>query len=84
MITEYDPYVGKCGKFRLQKYFLKNGGLLPDIKTKIIDDYDDILMRDEFGRIDIGQIKLEGSIILFCIAEGLSGIFNYQYARGKE
>ena len=78
MITEYDPYVGKCGKFRLQKFFLKNGGLLPQIKTGIIDDYDAILMRREPGRIDIGRIKLEGLITLVCFAEGLlSGSIKY-------
>lgn len=76
MITEYDPYVGKCGKFRLQKFFLKNGGLLPQIKTGIIDDYDTILMCGESRRIDIERIELEGLIRLVCIAAGLSGVVN--------
>ena len=76
MITEYDPYVGKCGKFRLQKFFLKNGGLLPQIKTGIIDDYDTIVMCGESRRIDIKRIKLEGLIGLVCFAEGLLGVVN--------
>ena len=74
MITEYDLYVGKCGKFRLQKFFLKNGGLLPQIKTGIIDDYDTIVMCGESRRTDIEKIKLKGLIILVCVAKGLGVI----------